>query len=210
MNAAAELFMEKGFEAASVRDITSRAGVNLAAVNYHFGSRQALIHAVADRYLQPLCRDLELQLDDCLSHDSDPELEDLLELLVSSTLRAVEPDGSGVNLFMRLLGYAYSEVSGELRHYLLEQYAGTFSRFLGLLRERGSKLSDNEFFWRCHFLLSACFLPLSNHAILTEIEEARFGGASAVEIVLHRLIPVLAAGLRAEPDRVSEKPEQLW
>ncbi|MCA3844458.1 MAG: helix-turn-helix transcriptional regulator, partial [Burkholderia sp.] len=42
LDAAEDLFIEHGFEAMSMRQITSRAAVNLAAVNYHFGSKEAL------------------------------------------------------------------------------------------------------------------------------------------------------------------------
>ena len=51
LDAAEELFLLHGFEGASMRMLTARAGVNLAAINYHFGSKDALIEAVLRRYL---------------------------------------------------------------------------------------------------------------------------------------------------------------
>src|SRR5512134_3507154 len=54
LDAAEELFMLHGFEGTSMRHLTSRAGVNLAAVNYHFGSKHALIEAVFRRRLDPM------------------------------------------------------------------------------------------------------------------------------------------------------------
>ena len=54
LDAAEELFMQHGFEGTSMRQLTSRAGVNLAAVNYHFGSKDALIEAVFRRRLDPM------------------------------------------------------------------------------------------------------------------------------------------------------------
>jgi len=53
LDAAEALFAEKGFAETSMRSITSEAGVNLAAVNYHFGSKQKLIQAVFARFLDP-------------------------------------------------------------------------------------------------------------------------------------------------------------
>ncbi len=47
--AAADLFARDGFDAVSVRQITSRAKANLGAITYHFGSKEALYHAVIDR-----------------------------------------------------------------------------------------------------------------------------------------------------------------
>lgn len=54
LDAAEALFVGGGFDSMSMRQITSTAGVNLAAVNYHFGSKDALIHAVLARRLDPL------------------------------------------------------------------------------------------------------------------------------------------------------------
>src|SRR5438132_3138101 len=54
LDAAEELFMQHGFEATSMRVLTNKAGVNLAAVNYHFGSKHALIEAVFRRRLDPM------------------------------------------------------------------------------------------------------------------------------------------------------------
>src|SRR5260370_25101598 len=54
LDAAEELFMLHGFEGTSMRLLTSRAGVNLAAVNYHFGSKDALIEALFRRKLDPM------------------------------------------------------------------------------------------------------------------------------------------------------------
>ena len=63
LDAAEHLFAEKGFAETSLRLITSKAGVNLAAVNYHFGSKKALIQAVFVRFLNPFVHSLEQELD---------------------------------------------------------------------------------------------------------------------------------------------------
>ena len=83
LDAAEQLFAEKGFAETSLRLITSKAGVNLAAVNYHFGSKKALIQAVFSRFLGPFCISLERELDRRMANpDNKPQLEALFELLV--------------------------------------------------------------------------------------------------------------------------------
>jgi len=54
LNSAEELFAVKGFNATSMRAITDKANVNLAAVNYHFGSKDNLIFEVIKRGIQPI------------------------------------------------------------------------------------------------------------------------------------------------------------
>ena len=83
LDAAEQLFAEKGFAETSLRLITSKAGVNLAAVNYHFGSKKALIQAVFSRFLGPFCTSLDRELERRQAKpDSKPSLEELLEILV--------------------------------------------------------------------------------------------------------------------------------
>ena len=61
LDVAERLFADRGFPATPLRDITSEAGVNVASVNYHFGSKEALLAAVLERRLHPVnARRLEL------------------------------------------------------------------------------------------------------------------------------------------------------
>jgi AcrR family transcriptional regulator len=53
LSAAADLFAREGFDAVSVRQITSRAKANLGAITYHFGSKEALFHEVIERVGSP-------------------------------------------------------------------------------------------------------------------------------------------------------------
>lgn len=116
LDAAEQLFAEKGFAETSLRLITSKAGVNLAAVNYHFGSKKALIQAVFSRFLGPFCVSLERELD---RRQAKPEtkvsLEELLELLVEQALAVKPRSGNDLSIFMRLLGLAFSQSQGHLR-----------------------------------------------------------------------------------------------
>src|SRR5512140_1906730 len=77
LDAAEELFMQHGFEGTSMRLLTGKAGVNLAAVNYHFGSKHALIEAVFRRRLDPMNAARIAELDkleaDCAGRPSTPE-----------------------------------------------------------------------------------------------------------------------------------------
>ncbi|MCF5816969.1 TetR family transcriptional regulator, partial [Pseudomonas sp. PA-1-2A] len=87
LDAAEQLFAEKGFAETSLRLITSKAGVNLAAVNYHFGSKKALIQAVFSRFLGPFCASLDRELERRQAKaDHKPSLEELLEILVEQAL----------------------------------------------------------------------------------------------------------------------------
>ena len=109
LDAAEALFAEHGFSATSVRAITTKAEVNLAALNYHFGSKDAVIDAVFSRRIAPLNQE-RLRLLDQLekkSGDTVPGLEDLLSALLGPAIRLAADPELGGERFMRLMGRAH-------------------------------------------------------------------------------------------------------
>lgn len=54
LQAARELFANRGYDGASIRAITDRAGANLGSVTYHFGTKEALYHRVIETFIAPL------------------------------------------------------------------------------------------------------------------------------------------------------------
>src|SRR4051812_40302542 len=111
LDAAEELFMQHGFEGASMRLLTAKAGVNLAAVNYHFGSKHALIEAVFRRRLDPM-NTARIAALDRLEKDAGARplsAEAVIRAFVGVSLRMMEDTKSGGRNFVRLLGRTYTE-----------------------------------------------------------------------------------------------------
>ena len=99
LDTAEELFAEQGFST-SLRNITADAGVNLAAVNYHFGSKEALIQAVFTRRLGPLNAERLRLLDAIEAHGwNDGALESILEAFIGPALR-MSHDPKGATFMM--------------------------------------------------------------------------------------------------------------
>src|ERR1700754_704729 len=84
LDAAESLFSERGIQAASLRAITEQAGANLAAVHYHFGSKQGLVRAVFSRRLAPLNADRLRRLGRC--EETGGEIEDVLHAFLAPAL----------------------------------------------------------------------------------------------------------------------------
>ncbi len=199
LDAAEQLFAEKGFAETSLRLITSKAGVNLAAVNYHFGSKEALVQAVFSRFLHPFCQSLERELERRLSGNVPaPDLEELLELLVVQALGVKPRIGNDLSVFMRLLGLAFSQSQGHLRRYLEEQYGRVFQRYLLLVQRAAPGIPPLELFWRVHFMLGAAAFSMSGIKALRALAEADFGVNTSTEQVMRLMVPFMAAGMRAE------------
>ncbi|WP_037337596.1 TetR/AcrR family transcriptional regulator [Saccharospirillum impatiens] len=197
LDSAEELFAEKGFAETSLRMITTRAKVNLAAVNYHFGSKKDLIQAVFARFLSPFCSKLDKELTVMAAANTEPDLRDVLDVLARTMLTGVHSTVGTrkLSVFMRLLGLAYTQAQGHLRRFLKENYHETYSRFILYLRAAHPELSPREIFWRIHFAIGACVFTMSSIEVLRDMSMADTGEDSGVEDVMNQLIPFLAAAL---------------
>ena len=196
LDAAESLFAEHGFAETSLRSITSKANVNLAAVNYHFGSKKALIQAVFARYLDPFIENLAHSMDE-LEGEPTPELEAVLNLLVDQIVMVQPRHEDDLSTFMKLLGLAYSQNQGHLKHYLTEVYGKTFYRYYLLLKSACPSLPAADMFWRTYFILGSAVFTMSGVETLQAIAKRDFAIDDSTPVILRRMVPFMAAGLRA-------------
>src|SRR5262245_56314797 len=119
LDAAEELFMQHGFEGTSMRVLTAKAGVNLAAVNYHFGSKDALIDALFRRRLDPM----NAERIAALERLEDFSADNIIRAFLRPSLRLVEDAKGGGRNFIRLLGRTYSEPAKQIRALIGQMYA---------------------------------------------------------------------------------------
>ncbi|WP_281646881.1 TetR/AcrR family transcriptional regulator [Parendozoicomonas sp. Alg238-R29] len=205
LDAAESLFAEKGFSETSLRTITSRAKVNLAAVNYHFGSKNVLIQAVFTRFLDPFAEGLGKRLDHIESTGEEPSLEELISMLFIEVLR-VKPRGQNdLKVFMRLLALAYAQAQGHLRKHLQAIYGHVFTRYFRLLVKVAPGLPENELYWRINFMMGSVIFTMSDFDTLNAISEAENGTTASIEDTLKRLAPFLVSGMRAPQPADLEK-----
>ena len=207
LDTAEVLFAERGFAETSLRNITSKAKVNLAAVNYHFGSKKSLIQAVFARYLDPFTVRFHASLDE-LEADYQGEvipLEALLETMARSVLE-VPAERHSLKVFMRLLGLAYSQAQGHLRRYIQEEYGSVFTRFTELVRRATPELPDAERFWRLHFMLGTVIFTFSGLDALRDIAEKDYDDHVGVRDLVRRLRPVVVAGMNAPLPELTAAP----
>lgn len=206
LDAAETLFMEHGFEATSLRLITAAAGVNLAAVNYHFGSKEELFQAVLTRRLDPM-NQARVALLDRYEAKAAPTLLSceriLAALFVPALTLARDPARGGTN-FLRLLGRAYADPAPFIRQFLSVQYAPMIARFKDAFARALPHLPRKELSWRLHFIMGALSYTLAGTDALKIIAELNPVETDNDEILLRRLAPFLLAGLTAPLPELSE------
>ena len=131
LDAAEALFAERGFESVSLRHITAAADVNLASVNYHFGSKEALIDEVIARRIQPInLRRLAL-LDERLAATDEPlALEALVDCFITPVLDTAGDSTHSERLFSRLMSRCLAEGTDRFPEVLIKQFTEVIARFV--------------------------------------------------------------------------------
>ena len=199
LDAAEALFVQHGFEATSVRLITAAAGANLAAANYHFGSKEELFQAVLTRRLDPM-NQARVDLLDQFEAESAPEplaCERILDALFIPALKLARDPERGGQDFLRLLGRAYADPAPFVRQFLSEQYAVMIKRFKAAFGRALPHFPRKELSWRLHFIMGALSYTLAGTDALRIIAELNPLETDNDELLLRRLAPFLLAGLTA-------------
>ncbi len=197
LDAAEHLFARHGIDATSLRAITTEAGTNLAAVNYHFGSKEALVDAVIDRRLGPINRERLRLLDEAeaAAGDSPPSLEAIVEAFAEPALRLVHGPAHGGTDFVRLMAQVHGGPDEQKRR-LMEQFGETLERFGAALSRALPDLGASDLTWRFTFLIGSMVFALGHGDLL----KAQSGGAcdpADVKGTLRHLVTFVSAGLRA-------------
>ena len=151
-NAAERLFALHGFQNVSVRDITAEAGVNLASVNYHFGSKDALLFEIFRRRTSELNRERARMLHEAAArHDGKPPVRDILEAYFAPPLRWAAPDNER-RISVQFIIRARSEGTAEMRE-VLRNDVSHLARFADALMAARPDLPREDAYWRLHFVL---------------------------------------------------------
>ena len=163
LGAAEVLFAQRGFDGASLRQLTTAAGVNLAAVNYHFGSKDKLVEEVFRRRLDALNASRLSALAKVAGHP-DTTLEAVLAAYIRPALD-LSHDGSG-SLFMRVLARAFAEHDDTLRQFLSANYGHVMRQFTAEFARLLPQLSRQELYWRIDLVTGALTHAMSGFGMI--------------------------------------------
>jgi AcrR family transcriptional regulator len=198
LDAAEALFIECGYEAMSLRQITARAEANLVAVNYHFGSKESLIHSMLSRRLDQLNEE-RLKLLDRFDAMLGERLtcEHVLGAMFIPALRLSRDPRVGGKAFLRLLGRAYTDPSSFIRDFLNRHYASVALRFFAAFQRALPHLPREELGWRLHFAIGALSGVLAGTDTDRLISEFSQGKSMNDLQLIARLASLMVAALKA-------------
>lgn len=199
LDAAEQLFARHGYHCTSLRKVTNEAGVNLAAVSYHFGSKEALVEAIFERRLQPLNEERFARLAaveaTAAGEGRRPSVEEVLRAFVEPTLR-FRDSAPGARYFMHLIGRALTEPDPAVRSIFFRLVGPLFARLFEVLCAVQPNLDRNQVFWRLNFAIGAIsrctFLPEKLPLVPPGVEVEL-----SAEKQIDMLIGFLVAGMEA-------------
>ena len=163
-SAAEDLFARHGFAGASLRQVTAAANVNLAAVNYHFGSKDNLINEVFRRRLDQLT-ETRLNALKAAKAVKTPTLEGILDAFVEPAFELTR-DSSGGAAFMRVLARAYAEHDQRLRKFLSDNYGHVLKAFAQAIAALMPELDKEALYWRLDFIAGALTYAMSEFGVV--------------------------------------------
>jgi len=190
LRAAESLFARRGFDGASLRELTSAAGVNLAAVNYHFGSKEKLVEQIFRRRLDAL-NNSRLEALALVAGREETTVDDVLGAFIRPALD-LSHDETG-SLFMRVLARAFAEHDDTLRQFLSENYGHVMRQFTAEFARLLPQLSKPELYWRIDLVSGALTHAMSGFGMIQ-----RKSGVSEIahrEETAQHLIRFAVAGL---------------
>ena len=197
MEAAESLFATNGYAATSIRDIVAAADANLAAVNYYFGSKEALFFAILDRRFKKLNEDRLTRLKELgSSGHAEVVVEEIVEafLLPIVTMQTTE---SNYFQFSMLMGKAMAE-NPQMHSLIYDRFfKAPCNMFTAALKQALPRLSWEDIYWRFHFMVCTMLGTLTAPDRLELISGQRCS-ASDVEEMIQRLKCFVTAGIKEE------------
>jgi AcrR family transcriptional regulator len=202
LDAAERLFMAHGYEGTSMRQITGEAAVNLAAVNYHFGSKESLMQEVFRRRLDWLNEERLRVLDEMERVAAGKPLKpsQIVDGFFGTLLRLADDERRGGIVFLRLLGRTHTEPSEFIRAFLADEYAGVMERYKQALFRALPDVPRAEIVWRFHFMLGATSYAIAGTDALRLVADWKIEDPDTVDRndrLVPRLMSFLLGGLRA-------------
>jgi AcrR family transcriptional regulator len=200
LDAAEYLFAGEGYRGTSLRAITGKAKVNLASVNYHFGSKTSLLEDVIRRRILPLNqvrkKRLEHVRESALKTGKKPDVKTVLLAFIEPTLLFME-SSPGARNFVTFIGRSFTDPDDTVRKVFLRFIKQIFHLLFETMCDALPGYQRDVVFWRLHFTMGALFHtmhvsgninmgPKNVHAIID------------AHSLINQIIPYVTAGMKAQ------------
>lgn len=193
LEATERLVAEHGFEAVSLRDITSDAAVNVAAVNYHFGSKEKLFEAIQCRYIEPINDERLRIIAELTAAGRVATVREILEAFMRPFLTVVKRNEMSEKLFFKLMGRCVIDHQGGLPEDMIPGIKKVAESFTAALLVAAPNLTTELALWRLHFTFGVMAQTLLHGDLLHSLTDGACGDPDA-EAQFQEMIDFCQAG----------------
>jgi len=187
------LLAEHGFESVSLRDITTAAEVNVAAVNYHFGSKEKLFEAIQCRYIEPLNAERLRVLEELTKDGRVATVREILEAFMRPFLTVVKRSEMSEKLFFKLMGRCVMDPAGGIPDAVVVEFKHVAEAFTQALMAAVPGMSVETVLWRLHFTFGVMAQTLLHGDLLVQLTDGACGEPDA-ETQFQEMIEFCHAG----------------
>ncbi|WP_127519805.1 TetR/AcrR family transcriptional regulator [Mesorhizobium sp. Z1-4] len=197
-SAALDLYAAKGLDGVTIRSLTEHANANMAAINYHFGSKDQLtfeiFRDIARKSAQARIAMLDELQAECAAAERTPKIREIIETFVAPYLDENDPR-SGV-LLAQLIMKHRAGPNAWTEAVVREELDGMALRYIGLLLEAAPHLTSKAVHWRYHLMVGGIVLALSDSASSNRLERLSGKAMAPQDIASKRreIVDFLVAG----------------
>jgi AcrR family transcriptional regulator len=197
LNAAEKLFAQFGHDGTTLRDITKAASVNLAAVNYHFGTKQALYTEVFQRVIRPINERRLAILGQAEQLAGDHAVP--LRAIADSFIRPVFEMARGRPPFLLLMSRNFSAPPAFMHEVMAREFGFVAQRYLRALKTTLPHLPPGEVFWRMFYVTGAMLFVAAHQQSIERLSQGlcRIDTQEETEASIRRLVDFAVAGISA-------------
>lgn len=192
---AGELFAERGFDAVSLRTITDKANANLAAVNYHFGSKQDLIVAVVDDIVRPVNERRLFLLDD-IDYSRLRSIKEIVHAFIDPVFDACNSESESDNKYYKLISRCIASRDERVSSIIIKQFPEVLAKFVDAITKALPEISSNSAHLKVMFMAGALAHSLFHYESLLLISEGRFE-LNSTDVLKSELVSFLIRGINA-------------
>ena len=200
LDAAEYLFAKDGYRGTSLRAITGQAKVNLAAVNYHFGSKQTLVEEVIKRRLLPLNairrQRIEEVRDNARKDGKVPDIKSVLMGFIEPTLLFKEATPEAEH-FVTFIGRSITDPDDTVRQVFHQYIKPLFHLLFETACEALPEVPKEIVFWRLHFTIGSLFHTLHICGKFKHDEIEHIPAEMDAKTLVNLIIPFVTAGMKA-------------
>jgi AcrR family transcriptional regulator len=194
ISVAERLFAERGFAGTTLRTVIGEADVNLAAVHYHFGSKEELFRAAVKRFARPIVAQELALLEQLQAGGRVPTVEAILTAVLTPSLEFLAQDKELLLVHTQFMGRCWAEPE-PLKSIVRDEFTASMEAFLDVFQRALPDRSRSELSWKFNLVIAALIRVQSEAGQPLALIQST--DPEAIQSAIEQLVKFLSPGMRS-------------